>query len=271
MKRVDVSAVLREKAPSLSRRIPKWLVRRIERFICQDRLNELLAHNEHMSGVDFAEGVVNELEVDYSDVRGEWPESSRVIFASNHPLGGLDGLVLSAIVGRHYGRKDIRFVVNDILTFVDPLKDIFIGVNKHGSQSKASAEQLDCAFASDAPVLMFPAGLCSRRQPDGSIADLTWNKMVINKAIFYHRDIIPVYFDGENSRFFYNFARLRVRLGLKFNIEMLRLPREFVDSQGKKVSVTFGEPISWQSLKGGREALSEAARLRQAVYSLRNT
>lgn len=269
MRRVDVGEVLRQKAPGLAKRVPRWLVRQLEKFICQDRLNQLLEHNEGLTGVDFAEGVINEMEIDYSDIRGRLPKSPRVIFVSNHPLGGLDGLVLSTIVGRHYGRKDIRFIVNDILTFVDPLRDIFIGVNKHGAQSRESATRLDEVFASDSPVLMFPAGLVSRRQPDGSIADLKWNKMVVNKAIFYHRPVIPVYFDGENSHFFYNFARLRTRLGMKFNIEMLRLPREFVDSQGKKVSVTFGEPIPAESLRGGRNAEAEAASLREAVYALR--
>ncbi|MDE6079326.1 MAG: 1-acyl-sn-glycerol-3-phosphate acyltransferase [Duncaniella sp.] len=269
MRRVDVGEVLRSKAPGLAAKLPRFVIRAVEKFICQDQLNALLEHNEGLTGVDFAEGVVNELGIDVRPVRGEWPENPRVIFVSNHPLGGLDGLVLSALVGRHYRRRDIKFVVNDLLTYVDPLRDIFIGVNKHGAQSKESAEKLDAAFAGDAPVLMFPAGLVSRKQPDGSIADLKWNKMAVNKAIFYHRDIIPVYFDGENSQFFYNFARLRTKLGLKFNFEQLRLPRELVGSKGKSVGITIGEPIAWTTLRGGRDALTEAARLRAAVYALR--
>ena len=121
---------------------------------------------------------------------------------------------------------------------------------------------------SDDPVIIFPAGLCSRKGDDGKVADLRWQKNFINKAIHSHRDIIPMRFDGENSSFFYNFARLRTRLGLKFNIEMIRLPREVFLSAGKHFTIRIGTPVSWQTLKGGRSAQSEADTLRQLIYKL---
>ncbi|MCM1356378.1 MAG: 1-acyl-sn-glycerol-3-phosphate acyltransferase [Staphylococcus sp.] len=241
----------------------------MEKIICQDGLNRLLSNNSDKNGVDFCKGVIDDLGVTYN-VDGTLPQDdTRVIIVSNHPLGGLDGMVLADMVSRQYGgRKNLWFVVNDLLTYVAPLRSIFLGVNKHGKQSREAAARLEEAFCSDAPVVMFPAGLVSRRGDNGVVADLRWNKMVVNKAIAYKRNIIPIHFGGENSQFFYKFAQLRVRLGLKFNIEMIRLPREIFESAGKSFDIHIGTPISWESLRGGAEAQSQADSLRSAVYDL---
>lgn len=268
---IDVDKVLRLRAPGYYRFIPRAAVKWLERFIRQADLNTLLHHNEHLTGSDFAEGVIRDLDVHYK-LAGEKidPSNHRVILISNHPLGGVDGLVLSAAIRRIYGLEtdELKFVVNDLLTFVEPLRSIFIGVNKHGAQSRESAKLLDEAFDGDMPIVMFPAGLCSRLGDDGRIADLKWNKMVVSKAIFSRRDIIPMHFEGRNSSFFYKFARLRTRLGLKFNLEMLRLPAEIFGVKGSTFTITAGRPVAWQSLRGGKEAQSQADALRDTVYSL---
>ena len=270
MMRIDIDAVLRERVPRHYRYIPRFVVQWLERLIRQDRLNELLEHNAAYTGADFAEGVLRDLSVTF-DMRGNLPDPSRrrVVLVSNHPLGGLDGLVLTTAVRNIYGdNPPAKFVVNDLLDFVEPLRPIFLGVNKHGAQSRGKVSDIDEAFESDAPIMMFPAGLVSRRGADGRIADLKWNKMAVVKAISSHRDIIPVHFSGENSQFFYKFAHLRTRLGLRLNIEMVRLPAEVVLSEGSHYTLTFGDPVPWQSLRGGKDALAEAARLRSLVYEL---
>lgn len=267
--RIDIGEVLRQRAPGYYRFIPRFVIRALERAICQDGLNRLLRDNADKTGVDFCRGVVADLGVTYN-VYGSLPKDDpRVIIVSNHPLGGLDGMILAAMVSEQYGgRKDVKFVVNDLLTFVEPLRPIFLGVNKHGKQSRESARRLDEAFESDSPMLMFPAGLVSRQGDDGVIADLKWNKMVVNKAISSRRDIIPLHFGGENSRFFYKFARLRTRLGLKFNIEMVRLPGEVFKSAGKSFDIHIGSPIPWESLSGGKDSQLQADKLRAKVYDL---
>ena len=196
-------------------------------------------------------------------------DDRRVIVVSNHPLGGLDGMILADMVSKQYGgTKDVKFVVNDLLTFVEPLKPIFLGVNKHGAQSREAAHSLDKAFEGDSPMVMFPAGLVSRKGADGTIADLQWHKMVVNKAISSKRNVIPVHFGGHNSQFFYKFARLRTLIGLKFNIEMIYLPREVVRSKGSTFDIHIGKPIPWHELKGGKDSQAQADRLREAVYEL---
>ena len=267
---INVDTVLRTRVAKYYKFIPKFLIRWLERTICQEEMNGILSRNADKEGVDFCRAALSDLDVSYT-VTGSLPEDGRrVIIVSNHPLGGLDGLVLADMVSKAYNdERKVRFVVNDLLNFVKPLNPIFLGVNKHGAQSRDASKRLEDAFASDAQIIMFPAGLVSRKQDDGEISDLRWHKMVIQKAISSHRDIIPLYFNGVNSQFFYKFARLRTRLGLKFNIEMIYLPREIFKRNDRSFQITIGKPVSWESLRGGTHAQEEADRLRETVYNLR--
>lgn len=266
--RIDIGSVLRSRVPRYYRFIPRPLVRLIERMICQDSLNRMLEANRGKRGADFCRGVLEHLDISYT-VKGEenLPESGRAIFVCNHPLGGLDGMALIDMMARRYG-PDVKFVVNDLLMAIEPLRDVFLPVNKHGRQQRSATVGLDEALASDVPVIIFPAGLCSRKGTDGSVADLRWQKMFVNKALAHRRDIIPMFFSGRNSKFFYNFAKLRTRLGLKLNIEMVRLPAEVFRSRGARFTVSVGSPISYRTLHGGAEAQAEADTIRTQVYTL---
>lgn len=267
---LDLPAVLRSKLGKKARYIPSFIIRRLEKTICVDRLNALLAHNHPKTGADFCRGVISDLGVDIQAVGTDnLPVAShrRVLIVSNHPLGGLDGMALIAFFEQYYGGR-VYFVVNDLLMAVKPLADVFVPINKHGAQSRQAKETLDRVFESDDPVLIFPAGLVSRLDQNGDIKDLEWKKMFVNRAISSQRDIIPVHFGGNNSPFFYKFANRRKKLGLKFNIEMIYLPREIFRSAGKTFRITIGRPIAWQTLEGGRKAVETAQHIRDSVYNL---
>ncbi len=162
----------------------------------------------------------------------------------------------------------MRFVVNDLLMAVEPLSDTFLPINKHGAQCREAAGALDAAMASDMPVAVFPAGLVSRLGKGGEIRDLAWHKMFVNKAVQHRRDIVPVNISGENSRGFYRMAMWRKRLGIGFNIEMLRLPAEVFRSRGKTLTITIGKPIPYSSLGAGRQAAATAEAIKESVYAL---
>lgn len=266
---INVGEVLRQRIPRYWRFIPKRLVHWLERTVCQDELNRLLRDNFPRRDADFCRGVLDDLgvTVNFHNLDNLPPkELTRVLFVSNHPLGGLDGMALIDFVRTYYGVAP-RFIVNDLLNAVEPLSDTFIPVNKHGAQSREAIRRLDEAFASDAPLLMFPAGLVSRRGKKGVVADLEWQKMFVAKARQYGRDIIPLHFYGENSSFFYKFAKFRRRIGLKFNIEMIYLPREVFRSKGKTFDVVVGKPIPHASLDD-MPPVRKAQQIRQMVYAL---
>lgn len=267
--KIDVDEVLRSRLPRHYRYIPRFVIRWIERTICQEQLNELLQSNAGKIDADFCNGVLKDLNISL-DIKGRENlpprEKRRVVIVSNHPLGGLDGIALIDFFSRYYGGK-IHFVVNDLLMAIKPLNGVFLPINKHGKQSRQSFQAIEDAFAGDNPIIIFPAGLVSRKGKNGVIADLKWQKMFLGKAIQHQRDVIPLHFGGENSPFFYNFAKLRTRMGLKFNIEMIYLPREMFRSRNANFTISIGSPISWQSLTNTREKADE---IKQIVYDLKH-
>ena len=195
------------------------------------------------------------------------PDSGRFIFASNHPLGGLDGLVFMNEVGKKF--PDLKFIVNDLLLNVKNFGPVFIPVNKHGRQSIEYARIIEAAYKSDSQILYFPAGLCSRKIK-GQITDLTWHKSFIVKSVQYKRDIIPVYFEGRNTNFFYNLANLRKFLGIKSNPEMVFLVGEMFKQQKKLIKLTFGKPLPYTMFDDSKSPSDWALYVRNIVYSMKN-
>lgn len=269
--KIDVDAVLRERLPRYYRFIPKILVSWLKREICQDEMNGMLSRADGLEGAQFCRSVLDYLRVSY-EIQGQQnlpPAADRkVTYVSNHPLGGLDGMALIEMATARHGVEPY-FVVNDLLMAVEPLRKVFVPVNTHGRQSRRGTAGIDEAFASDRPVIVFPAGLVSRKGKGGRIADLKWRKSFINLSVKYRRDIIPVYFDGTNSGTFYGLARARERLGLRFNFEMIRLPREIMLSRGKKYTINIGKRIPVDRLQGGRRADDETLAVRKIVYNLK--
>lgn len=266
--RIDLDAVLRKRVPGAYRRIPRFLIRWLERTICQDELNGVLERTHGKRGSEFCAATLKDLDITYR-TQGVVPDKSNrnVLIVSNHPLGALDGIAMIDWATRMFG-TEVRFVVNDLLMAVKPLEPVFLPVNKHGRQNRADAAAIEKVFADrNMPIVVFPAGLCSRKGKEG-IADLKWQKMFVNKAIQYERDIIPVHFSGKNSSFFYNFARFRQKIGIKLNIEMIYLPREIFRSRGASYVITVGKTLSWKKFKGGSAAVKEAAAVREMVYSM---
>lgn len=265
--RVDVDAVFRKKGGKIYPFIPKFIIRYLERVVHQDEINEALPYYRDFFGLEFVEKILTEkFTVDIEVVNPEYlPGEGRYIVASNHPLGGLDGMALMHVVGRK--RPDLKFVANDILMELKNLQSLFVAVNKHGRNTKEYVATLDALYSSDELVLIFPAGLVSRRQK-GGISDLEWKKSFITKAVQYQRDVIPVHIDGRNSDFFYNLAWWRKRLGIRSNIEMLYLPDEMFRQREKRMKITFGKPISHEVFTRDFSHHHWAQLVKSHVYSL---
>lgn len=266
---IDVDRVIASKSRTLAKYTPKFLVRRLKRIVHQDEMNRMLAAHRNSTGIDFARDILKDLNVTCR-ISFAGPDAlradGRYLFASNHPLGGLDGLILIAELGRRFG--GIRFVVNDLLMHVKPLEPLFVPVNKHGRMSREYTRLIHEAYASSDQILYFPAGLCSRLN-DGVVADLPWRPNFVKQALRYDREIVPVYFSGRNSDFFYRLARFRKRLGIKFNLEMLYLPDEMFRQKNAIFDVVIGEPVPVERLK--EKSPSDWCRIiREKAYSLKS-
>ena len=267
---LDLDKVLQEKAPGIYNKAPRFIINYLKRKIHLDELNEILTIYADKYGVDFMEAVVGYFGLKL-DVQGldNTPADGRYIFASNHPLGGLDGICLSAVIGKKFDKK-IKYVVNDVLYFIKNLQPIFLPVNKYGKQSKEKTATINEAYNSSDQIITFPAGLCSRKEK-GRIYDLPWQKNFIQKAIESKRDIVPVHFEGKNSNFFYRFANIRKRLDIKFNIELIFLPDEMFKNKSETFFITVGEPIPYTLFDNTRTTRQWAEYVKEKSYSLART
>lgn len=244
----------------------RWIVRLLNRILHVDEINESLDKYSDKEGVEFAQCIMDHLNVTVNLKNAERiPKDGNPIIIANHPLGGPDGMALIAAVGSV--RDDILFPVNDFLMYVEQLKPVFVPIDKvHGNRNTAGG--INKAFAEDNCILYFPAGLCSRRIK-GKITDLEWKSTVVKKAIQHHRDIIPVHIEAKNRRRFYTIANWRKRLGIKFNFEMALLPGEMFAQRGKTFTMTVGEPIPWQTFDDGTPAIEWAKRLHDLIYTIK--
>lgn len=264
--KIDVEDVLYSKNPALKRSLPRFVINYLKRIVHQDEINSFLRTYGHLHDAEFIEAGLGYFGIKYN-VFGEenLPADGRNIFASNHPLGGLDGLVFIHVLSGHY--PDLKFPVNDILTGIKNLSGIFLPVNKHGAQGRDAANMIEEAYASDSQILYFPAGLCSRKKK-GVIRDLQWHKSFITKAVQHKRDVVPSFFSGRNSNFFYNLSNIRNLLGIKANIEMLYLADEMFKQKGKMINLVFGAKIPWQTFDDSRRNIEWAEWVKQRSYDL---
>ncbi len=267
--KIDVNAVIASKSERLAKFTPKFVLQWLKKIIHQDELNSILQFSNGSIDVEFADKVLQWLNVK-SNVKFINRESlnpeGKYIFVSNHPLGGLDGLTLISLIGKLFG--GIKFVVNDILLNIVPMRNIFVPINKHGRMGKEYGERIHNAYASDDQILYFPAGLCSRLI-DGKITDLEWKKNFIKQAKRYNRDIVPVHFGGQNSNFFYRLAKIRKFLGIKFNIEMIFLPDEMFRQKNGIFDVVIGEPIPISSIDSSKSLDEWCQVIREKCYELK--
>jgi len=159
---IEVRNVIHKKSPKLAKWIPKPLISYLERIIHEKEINYIMTKFKSLYGLDFVDALIEELGVHVVLEGGEdIPLDDSVIFASNHPLGGLDGIAIMQAIGRY--RRDVKFLVNDILLNIGNLEPLFIPVNKVGNQAKSGIVAIDQAYASDNALLIFPAGLVSRK------------------------------------------------------------------------------------------------------------
>lgn len=263
---LDLEQVIRSKAGAKADRIPKFLIRWFKKFIHLDFINEYL--KEGYLGVDFCENGVKYLgaEVEIAGKENLPKDGRKYTFVSNHPLGAIDGVTLGAIIGREYDGH-VKYLMNDLLMNLKGMAPLGIPINKLGGQARNLVSLVNEAYQSDNQMLIFPAGLCSRKI-DGKIQDIEWSKSFIKMSRASGRDIVPIHFIGENSKRFYRIATWQKRLGLKFNLAMMFLPDEMYKSKGRKYKVVIGKPIPMASLDQSKSDFELAQEIRAKVYEL---
>ena len=259
---IDLERIIRERAGN---RVPGFVIRWLQRLVHENFINGYLSKG--LVGVPFCEGVVNHLGVTLH-VEGleNLPDEGRYTFVSNHPLGGIDGVAIGSVIGQHYDDR-FRYLVNDLLMNLPGLAPLCIPINTTTKKSRSFPQIVEEGFKGDHHILMFPAGLCSRRR-NGVIHDLPWKKTFITKSVETQRDVVPLYFEGRNSNFFYRLSNISDRYVKKINIAMLFLVDEMYKNRGQTFRIKIGKPIPWQTFDHTKTAAEWAQVVEDEVYKL---
>lgn len=269
-KTIDIDSILQSKMGAKAKWVPRPLVSWLKRIIHQDQVNAYLWDSRDKVGTEWLEECVRYLQMSLKlEGMENLPDKNDgrlYTIVSNHPLGGADGVALGAIIGRHFDSR-FRYLVNDLLMNLPGLAPLCIPINKTGKQSRSFPAMVKAGFESENHMLMYPAGICSRRQKDGSIRDIPWTKTFIVKSVEYQRDVVPIHFSGQNSNFFYKLANFSDRY-LPFNLAMLFLVDEMYKNVGKTFEIKIGKPIPWQTFDKSKTPQQWAQYVQDIVYSL---
>ena len=268
-KTIDIEKILRDKMGKKARYVPRFVISWLKKIIHEDEVNRFLWENRKLEGTEWLTACVQYLDMTLDIVGAEnlpdKHDGKLYTFVSNHPLGGQDGVSLGSIIGQHYDGK-FPYLLNDLLLNLPGLKPVSIGINKTGRQSRDFPRMVEAGFNSDNHLLMFPAGLNSRKI-NGEIHDLPWKKTFITKSVETHRDVVPIHFSGRNSKRFYRIAKFSDRW-LPFNLAMLFLVDEMYRNVGKTFRITIGEPIPWQTFNKTKSPMEWAKFVEDRVYGL---
>ena len=264
---IDIERLISEKNPKALKWTPQFLLNYLKRKLHQEEINQVLKENKDLYDYDFCNNIIDRFNIKVVNEGTEHiPSEEGAIFVVNHPLGGMDALSIIHSIGEF--RTDVKFIVNDILLNLKNLKGIFVGINKHGANSKKSISQLDELFASDHAIFIFPAGLVSRKNKK-KIIDLEWKKTFVSRAKKYNKPVVPVHLDGELTKFFYNLANFRSKIGIKMNIEMLYLADELFKQKNRTIRITYGRPISPSLFDESKKDIEWAQWVKEQVYLLK--
>ena len=270
----DIRAILKRKAPNA--RVPEFLIRYLERITHIEQMNAFLRAHTTEKDYDFIKLVLDEelgCTASISGTENIPTDDKPVLFVSNHPVGGLDGMIIAQMI--HGVRpRELKVIVNELLMYMEPINGLWAPVNKVGHLTKEQAAEQQRMWESETDVLSFPAGACSRLQRINGkwqVCDLEWQKNFVQRAKEYKRDIVPIYFEGRNSRFFYVLALIRKWLGIKLNIEMLYLVDEMYSAHGKHFDVHVLPPIPYTTFDNSKTPKEWAQYVKSIVYASNNT
>src|SRR5450759_1605858 len=266
IKIIDVEKAIRSSKSKFVRSLPRFIVWFIVKLIHQDEMNTTLHRNRHKTGVPFVNDILNEWNVNVVVKGGDnVPNSGIFVFVANHPVGGMDALAFLSTIYRFY--PNVISPSNQLFNYISNLHPVILGVNVFGINTKKTVEKFNQLFESDSQIMIFPAGIVSRRSK-GVISDLVWQKSFVTKAVQYKRDIIPVHISGRNSNLFYSVANLRKFLRIKMSIEIILLPREMLKLRNSTVTISIGKVIPCHTFTTEKSQNDWAQYVKEVVYNI---
>nr|MBA3985731.1 lysophospholipid acyltransferase family protein [Flavobacteriales bacterium] len=233
--------------------------------------NKIYDKHKHLQDLEFVNALLEEFEVKFEipeeDLK-RLPKNGAFITISNHPLGGIDGILLLKIALEQ--RADFKIIANFLLHRVEPLKPYVMPVNpfenKKDVKSSLAGFKSALKHVQDGhPLGIFPAGEVSTYREDKQIIDKPWEEAAMKLIKKAEVPVVPIYFHAKNSLLFYKLAKMNDVF------RTAKLPSELLSQRERTIKIRIGNPISVNDQKE-QESLQEfSAFLRKKTYMLANT
>ena len=216
----------------------------IMRVLGLNRINGIYSHIHQYQGIDFADKLLEHLNVSCDFLPDELeylPQGQPFIIVSNHPFGAVDGVMMLSILGKK--RPDLKILTNFILSYIPNLADHFFPVNpftdRPGMKSSLGGLKMAKEHLAAGGVLgLFPSGeVSSNKNKERVVKDIEWQPSIIKLIKGAGVPVVPVYFNGSNSRLFHLMGKVNPYL------RTARLPHELINKRDKTISLRIGRPI----------------------------
>ena len=231
------------------------------------RMNKIYSANSHRSGIDFIDAMIDQLEIRYeinSEELNKIPKEGAFITISNHPFGGIDGLLLMKIIAEI--RPDYKVLPNFLLRSMAPVKDFILNKNPFENPKgidETGFKELLLHLKNGNPLGVFPAGDVSRFDQDvHAVTDPKWQFPGLKMLKKANVPIVPIYFQGTNSRFFHILGRILPKM------QKVKLPSELFNKHKRIIRVRIGYPITVKEQMGFKDISRYGRFLRTKTYAL---
>lgn len=243
MNHISTKEIIKSKFPSFLSGFPdvfsKIFYLSLDRILFIPRINRFLEKHGDKTGIEFIEELFDELDISYklsNKDREKIPSEGKLIIVANHPLGGLDGLVLLKLVSEI--RNDVKIIANDVLMNIQNLADYSLPFDLLSKKDlKKNYTLISEALKKENAIIIFPSGEVARLTIKG-IKDKKWNKGAVYFAEKFQTPVLPIFIRGRNSFLFYFISLFSKKLS------MFLLPYELFNKKNKSYEIKIDHPIS---------------------------
>tara|TARA_R110001632_G_scaffold18712_5_gene57617 strand:+ start:11666 stop:13483 length:1818 start_codon:yes stop_codon:yes gene_type:complete len=244
-----------------------WILLRLLRI---SKVNKIYQKHKDKKDLPFLNGILDEFQIEFEipeeDLR-RIPKEGPFITVSNHPLGGIDGILLLKLLIEH--RPDYKIIANFLLHRIEPLKPYVMPVNpfethKDAKSSVAGIKSALQHLKNGNPLGIFPAGEVSTYRDGKLMVDKPWEEGAVKLIKKAEVPVIPIYFHAKNSRLFYILSKI------SDTFRTAKLPSELLSQKNRVIKVRIGKPISVKDQQEYKDITSFYEFIRKKTYMLAN-
>ncbi len=244
-----------------------WILMKILKI---STLNKVYNRNKHLNKLPFLNGILDDLQIKFEipeDDLKRIPKSGAYITVSNHPLGGVDGVLLLKLMLER--EPNFKIIANFLLHRIEPLKEYIMPVNPFENHKDAKSSIIGIKetlrhLSEGKPLGMFPAGEVSSYKDGELMVDKPWEEGAIKVIRKAQVPVVPIYFHARNSRFFYFLSKINGTL------RTAKLPSELFSQKNRIIRVRIGKPITVNEQNEYKTLESYSEFLRKKTYMLAN-